>query len=231
MKVRGFRIELGEIEAALAEHPGVREAAVVAREDRPGDVRLVGYVSSAAEPDPSPQALAAFLAERLPGYMVPAAWVLLDRLPLTANGKVDRAALPAPEERGEGGAYVAPRSPVEEVLAGIWEEVLELQRVGVEDDFFALGGHSLVRGPGDFAGAQGVLRRAAAAPPLRAPDRGGVGRGGRAAAGERRGRRGTAARAGAPRHRGAAVVPAGVAVADRPALAGSRHRATTCRSR
>ncbi|HEV7509115.1 MAG TPA: amino acid adenylation domain-containing protein [Thermoanaerobaculia bacterium] len=144
VKVRGFRIELGEIEAALAEHPGVREAAVVAREDRPGDVRLVGYVSLAAGPDPSPQALAAFLAERLPGYMVPAAWVLLDRLPLTANGKVDRAALPAPEEHGEGGAYVAPRSPVEEVLAGIWEEVLELQRVGVEDDFFALGGHSLV---------------------------------------------------------------------------------------
>jgi acyl carrier protein len=143
VKVRGFRIELGEIEAALAEHPGVREVAVVAREDRPGDVRLVGYVSSAAGPDPSPQALAAFLAERLPGYMVPAAWVLLDRLPLTANGKADRAALPAPVERGEGGAYVAPRSPVEEVLAGIWEEVLALQRVGVEDDFFALGGHSL----------------------------------------------------------------------------------------
>jgi amino acid adenylation domain-containing protein len=144
VKVRGFRIELGEIEAALAEHPGVREAVVMAREDRPGDVRLVGYVSSAAEPGPAPQALAVFLAERLPGYMVPAAWVLLDRLPLTANGKVDRAALPAPSERGEGGAYVAPRSPVEQVLAGIWEEVLELQRVGVEDDFFALGGHSLV---------------------------------------------------------------------------------------
>jgi amino acid adenylation domain-containing protein len=144
VKVRGFRIELGEIEAALAEHPGVRAAAVVAREDRPGDVRLVGYVSPAAGPDPSPQTLAAFLAERLPGYMVPAAWVLLDRLPLTANGKVDRAALPVPSERGEGGAYVAPRSPVEQVLAGIWEEVLELQRVGVEDDFFALGGHSLV---------------------------------------------------------------------------------------
>ncbi|HTG34131.1 MAG TPA: amino acid adenylation domain-containing protein, partial [Thermoanaerobaculia bacterium] len=144
VKVRGFRIELGEIEAALAEHPGVREAVVVAREDRPGDVRLVGYVSSAAGTDLSPQALAAFLAERLPAYMVPAAWVLRERLPLTANGKVDRAALPAPVDRGEGGAYVAPRSPVEQVLAGIWEEVLELQRVGVEDDFFALGGHSLV---------------------------------------------------------------------------------------
>ncbi len=152
VKVRGYRIELGEIEAALAEHPEVREAAVTAREDRPGDVRLVGYVSSvaaaagvaAAQPDPLPQALAAFLAERLPGYMVPAAWVLLDRLPLTPNGKVDRAALPAPEERGSGGAYLAPRSPAEEVLAGIWEEVLERQRVGVEDDFFALGGHSLV---------------------------------------------------------------------------------------
>src|SRR5436305_476098 len=140
VKVRGFRIELGEVEAALAEHPGVREAVVVAREDRPGDVRLVGYVSSAASTDLSPQALAAFLAERLPAYMVPAAWVLRERLPLTANGKVDRAALPAPVERGEGGAYVAPRSPVEQVLAGIWEEVLERQRVGVEDDFFDLGG-------------------------------------------------------------------------------------------
>jgi amino acid adenylation domain-containing protein len=158
VKVRGFRIELGEIEAALAEHPEVREAVVTAREDRPGDVRLVGYVTSAAEPGPAPQALAAFLAERLPGYMVPAAWVLLDRLPLTANGKLDRAALPAPSgkvdrvalpapaERREGGAYVAPRSPVEQVLAGIWEEVLGLQRVGMEDDFFALGGHSLIAG-------------------------------------------------------------------------------------
>jgi amino acid adenylation domain-containing protein len=166
VKVRGFRIELGEIEAALAEHPEVREAVVTAREDRPGDVRLVGYVTSAvspaAGPGPAPQALAAFLAERLPGYMVPAAWVLLDRLPLTTNGKLDRAALPAPSsggkvdrkvdraaqpapsERGEGGAYVAPRSPVEQVLAGIWEEVLGLQRVGMEDDFFALGGHSLI---------------------------------------------------------------------------------------
>ena len=170
VKVRGFRIELGEIEAALAEHPEVREAVVTAREDRPGDVRLVGYVTSAAEPGPAPQALAAFLAERLPGYMVPAAWVLLDRLPLTTNGKVDRAALPAPSGKadratqpassgkadratqpapskgGEGGAYVAPRSPVEQVLAGIWEEVLGLQRVGMEDDFFALGGHSLIAG-------------------------------------------------------------------------------------
>ena len=165
VKVRGFRIELGEIEAALAEHPEVREAAVVAREDRPGDVRLVGYVSPAVSPtaggDPSPQALAAFLAERLPAYMVPAAWVLLERLPLTANGKVDRAALPAPSlgkvdrkvaraawpapaERAEAGGYIAPRSPVEQVLAGIWEEVLGLQRVGMEDDFFALGGHSLI---------------------------------------------------------------------------------------
>ncbi len=144
VKVRGFRIELGEIEAALAAHPAVRQAAVVAREDRPGDARLVGYVSPAAQPAPAPPALAAFLAERLPGYMVPAAWVLLDRLPLTPNGKVDRAALPAPEERGSAGAYVAPRGPIEEVLAGIWEEVLGRQRVGAEDDFFALGGHSLV---------------------------------------------------------------------------------------
>ncbi len=144
VKVRGYRIELGEIEAALAEHPAVREAAVVAREDRAGDARLVGYVSLAGEPAPPPSSLAAFLAERLPGYMVPAAWVVLDRLPLTANGKVDRAALPAPEERGSGGAYLAPRGPIEEGLAGIWKDLLGRQRVGAEDDFFALGGHSLL---------------------------------------------------------------------------------------
>ena len=170
VKVRGFRIELGEIEAALAEHPGVREAAVVAREDRPGDVRLVGYVSPAARPDPSPQALAAFLAERLPGYMVPAAWVLLDRLPLTANGKVDRAALPAP--RGARGGRRVPGA-AEPGRGGARRDLGGGARAaagGSRGRLLRSGRPLARRGPGGFAGAQGVLRRAAAAPPLRAPD-------------------------------------------------------------
>ncbi|HEV7518415.1 MAG TPA: amino acid adenylation domain-containing protein, partial [Thermoanaerobaculia bacterium] len=145
VKIRGLRIELGEIEAVLGQHPGVREAVVLVREDRPGDKRLVGYVTPTAEPGPTPEQLRSFLAERLPGYMVPAAWVLLAELPLTANGKVDRRALPAPQGSGSKEAdYLAPRGPVEEVLAAIWEEVLRRERVGVEDDFFALGGHSLL---------------------------------------------------------------------------------------
>ncbi|HEV7518826.1 MAG TPA: condensation domain-containing protein, partial [Thermoanaerobaculia bacterium] len=145
VKLRGLRIELGEIETVLGQHPGVREAVVLARDDHPGDQRLVAYVTPAAEPGPTPAELQRFLAERLPGYMVPAAWVLLAELPLTANGKVDRRSLPAPEETGrEERGYVAPQSSVEEVLVGIWEEVLRRERVGVEDDFFAVGGHSLL---------------------------------------------------------------------------------------
>ena len=168
VKVRGFRIELGEIEAALAEHPEVREAVVMAREDRPGDVRLVGYVSlggraraCAAGARRLPRRAAARLhgagglgaarpaaahRQRQGGPRGPAGPFGQGgpRGPAGPFGQVDRAALPAPSERGEGGAYVAPRSPVEQVLAGIWEEVLGLQRVGVEDDFFALGGHSLI---------------------------------------------------------------------------------------
>ncbi|HEV7517005.1 MAG TPA: AMP-binding protein, partial [Thermoanaerobaculia bacterium] len=145
VKLRGLRIELGEIETVLGRHPGVREAVVLAREDRPGDQRLVGYVTPAAEPGPTPEELQSFLAERLPGYMVPAQWVLLAELPLTANGKLDRKSLPAPEETGrKARGYVAPRSWVEGRLVGIWEEVLRQERVGVEDDFFALGGHSLL---------------------------------------------------------------------------------------
>ena len=137
VKVRGFRIELGEIEAALRRQPGVREAVVLALEGERGEKRLAGYVvgeTVAAE-------LRAALGRELPDYMVPAAWVFLDALPLTPNGKVDRAALPAPE-RGEDG-YVAPRTEAEAALAAIFAEVLDLPRVGVEDDFFALGGHSL----------------------------------------------------------------------------------------
>ncbi|HEX7241408.1 MAG TPA: amino acid adenylation domain-containing protein, partial [Longimicrobiaceae bacterium] len=138
VKIRGFRVEPGEIEAALREQPGVREAVVVAREDRPGEKRLVAYVVGAA-PDP------AALRARVPEHMVPSSFVVLESLPVTPNGKVDRAALPTPDPAGaRRGAYVAPRTPAEERMAGIWAEVLGLEQVGVEDNFFELGGHSLL---------------------------------------------------------------------------------------
>jgi acyl carrier protein len=141
VKVRGYRIELGEIEATLTAHPAVREAVVVAREEGAGEKRLVAYVVGEA----SGAELRAFVRSKLPEYMVPSAFVALAALPLTANGKIDRRALPAPEGRPEQErAYVAPRTPVEEVLAGIWAEVLRLDRVGVQDNFFDLGGHSLL---------------------------------------------------------------------------------------
>jgi amino acid adenylation domain-containing protein len=144
VKVRGFRIEPGEIEAALLKVPGVRETVVLAREDRPEDRRLVAYVAVDGEA-PHPEALREALGRTLPAYMVPAVFVVLDRLPLTPNGKVDRRALPAPDlGRPDGDAtYVAPRNPVETTLAGIWSEVLGVEKVGARDDFFALGGHSL----------------------------------------------------------------------------------------
>ncbi|HEX7239909.1 MAG TPA: amino acid adenylation domain-containing protein, partial [Longimicrobiaceae bacterium] len=134
VKVRGFRIEPGEVEAALLRHTAVREAAVVAR-----DGSLVGYVVGTA----TAGELREWLGRRLPEHMVPSAVVVLDAFPLSPNGKIDRGALPAPEA-SSAGAYVAPRTPAEEVLAGIWAEVLGVERVGAEDDFFALGGHSLL---------------------------------------------------------------------------------------
>nr|WP_268879070.1 non-ribosomal peptide synthetase [Albitalea terrae] len=142
VKLRGFRIELGEIEARLSQHPQVREAVVIAREDSPGDKRLVAYVVGDAA---QAQALREHLAAALPDHMVPAAYVQLDAIPLTPNGKVDRKALPAPD----GTAYVArgyeaPQGEVEAVLAQIWAEVLKLDRVGRHDNFFELGGHSLL---------------------------------------------------------------------------------------
>ncbi|AGY58063.1 non-ribosomal peptide synthetase [Gloeobacter kilaueensis] len=146
VKIRGFRIELGEIEAALLNHPEVREVIVVAREDNPGDLRLVAYISPHTGPGPTSTVLRAYLKEHLPEYMVPSAFVFLEALPLSPNGKVDRKALPAPtaDRREIETDFVAPDSPVEEVLAGIWSEVLKREPIGVEDNFFALGGHSLL---------------------------------------------------------------------------------------
>jgi syringomycin synthetase protein SyrE len=166
VKIRGFRIELGEIEAALSGYPGVGEAVVLAREDSPGDKRLVAYyttttltptnsqaggvvggevVGEAGEPSIGAEVLRAHLLVSLPEHMVPAAYVVLAGLPLTANGKLDRSALPAPG----GGAFVvrgyeAPRGEVETVLARIWAELLGVERVGRGDNFFELGGHSLL---------------------------------------------------------------------------------------
>jgi thioesterase domain-containing protein/acyl carrier protein len=146
VKIRGFRIELGEIEAVLGQHPAVREAVVVAREDSPGEKRLVAYVVAEREPLPTTTDLRHFLKEKLPEYMVPAIFVLLDALPLMPNGKIDRRALPSPDRsRPElDKAFVAPRDDLELQLAHIWEEVLGVRPVGLRDNFFELGGHSLL---------------------------------------------------------------------------------------
>ncbi|TAM70853.1 non-ribosomal peptide synthetase, partial [Mycobacterium sp.] len=137
VKIRGYRIEPGEIQTVLTTVEGVDQAVVIAREDRPGDKRLIGYITGTADPTQARTAL----AERLPPYMVPTALVALDALPLTPNGKLDTHALPAPEYTGSG--YRAPGDPVEEILARIYADVLGVRRVGVDDSFFALGGDSL----------------------------------------------------------------------------------------
>jgi thioesterase domain-containing protein/acyl carrier protein len=142
VKIRGFRIELGEIEAVLGQHPAVRETVVLAREDAPGEKRLVAYVVADATTD----ALRRFLQEKLPEPMIPAVVMLLEALPVTPNGKIDRRTLPAPDRsRPElEKAFVAPRDDLELQLAQIWEEVLGVRPVGVRDNFFELGGHSLL---------------------------------------------------------------------------------------
>jgi amino acid adenylation domain-containing protein len=146
IKLRGFRVELGEVETALGQHPGVREAVVMARQDGPGTINLVAYVVPNRQPVPAVQELRRSLRERLPDHMVPAAFVFLQALPLTANGKVDRQALPAPGQTAgqPPGLFVPPRTAVEEVLAGIWTELLGREQVSVHDNFFELGGHSLL---------------------------------------------------------------------------------------
>ncbi len=146
VKIRGFRIEPGEIEAALASHPAVGQA-VVAAQTAEGGKRLVGYVVPAGGADPDPAALRDHLRAKLPDYMIPAVFVILRALPLSANGKVDRRRLPAPESVRTAlpaGSWVPPRGPVEEALAGLWAEVLGVEAVGAHDHFFELGGHSLL---------------------------------------------------------------------------------------
>jgi amino acid adenylation domain-containing protein len=145
VKLRGYRIELGEIEIALRQHSAIQEAVVNVQKDSPGDKRLVAYVVLQEPGAPSHQALKGYLQQKLPEYMIPSAFVVVDRLPLLPNGKVDRQALPAPEqsrpELAEG--FVAPRTPLEEILVTVWREVLGVERVGIHDNFFELGGHSL----------------------------------------------------------------------------------------
>jgi amino acid adenylation domain-containing protein len=146
VKVRGFRIELGEIEAVLDQHSAVRQAVVVVREDEPGDKRLVAYVVPEQGQEITTSELHRFVKAKLPDYTVPAAFMLLEALPLTPNGKVDRRALPVPDAaRPElDVSLLAPRTPVEEVLAGVWTQVLGVQQLGIHDNFFELGGHSLL---------------------------------------------------------------------------------------
>jgi thioesterase domain-containing protein/acyl carrier protein len=145
VKIRGFRIELAEIEAALMAHKSVREAVVLLREDTPGEKQLVAYLTTKQQPAPGTDALRGFLREILPDYMIPSAFVILDEMPLTINGKLDRRALPSPDgtrPRLEK-SYVAPRNELESLLAEIWRQVLRIENVGADDDFFALGGDSI----------------------------------------------------------------------------------------
>jgi acyl-coenzyme A synthetase/AMP-(fatty) acid ligase/acyl carrier protein len=145
VKLSGYRIEPGEIETVLVQHPEVCAAAVIVRADRPGDKRLVAYVVPVRRLEAVSE-LRSFLQQRLPDYMVPSVFVVLDQLPLSPNGKIDRRALPAPEPATpqHQETFIAPRTTVEELLAGIWALVLQLERVSIQDNFFALGGHSLL---------------------------------------------------------------------------------------
>ena len=147
VKIRGHRIELGEIETVLDQHLAVRQAVVVAREDVPGDQRLVAYLVPDHHQKLSASTLRDYLENKLPEFMVPSNLIILDVLPLTPNGKIDRRALTAPDQTRPDmveGTFVAPRTPVEKKLAKIWAKVLRVKRVGVHNNFFKLGGHSLL---------------------------------------------------------------------------------------
>jgi acyl carrier protein len=146
VKIRGYRVELEEIEAILGQHPAILNAAVKVRDDVRGDKALVAYAVVEGDAVVDVAELRGFLQEKLPEHMVPSAFVMLDALPQTPHGKVDRRALPAPDwsRRELEDVYVAPRTPVEEVLSGIWEQVIGVDQVGVTDSFFELGGHSLL---------------------------------------------------------------------------------------
>jgi hypothetical protein len=150
VKIRGFRIELEEVESVLAGHPAVRECLVIASEERQGGKRLVAYVTARLGATVSEKELRGYLRERLPDYITPSAFVVLERMPLSANGKIDRRSLPAPQraQLEADDHYAAPRdppsNPEEEVVAAIWSHALALERVGMRDNFFDLGGHSLL---------------------------------------------------------------------------------------
>jgi amino acid adenylation domain-containing protein len=145
VKIRGFRIELGEIEAVTREHPNISDAVVVAREDNPGERRLVAYIVASGDAAPGTSDIRAFLQRKLPDYMIPSVFVSLEALPLTPNGKIDRKLLPAPERTPlQQTGYVAPRTASDEILAGIWAEVLGLERAGIKDNFFEVGGNSFL---------------------------------------------------------------------------------------
>jgi acyl carrier protein len=145
VKVRGFRIELGEIESVLSQHPAVREVVVLAREDVPGDIRLAAYFISMDQSSVNIGKLRNYLKEKLPDYMVPAAYVQLETMPLNPNGKVDRRSLPVPKSEGlSEKAFVAPQNEMEKIIANIWQELLQVEKVGIDDNFFDMGGHSLL---------------------------------------------------------------------------------------
>ena len=189
VKIRGYRIELGEVEARLAEHEAVREAVVVAREDAGGDKRLIAYVTTTVTLSGNELAatLRAHVAKQLPEYMVPAAYVRMEAMPLTPNGKLDRKALPAPDDDAVAQqTYEAPRGEVEQRLAAIWSELLVVERIGRHDHFFELGGHSLLAVRLMTRLAVGAGRRATAHNVVCAADAAGICAGNQGGVGEKR---------------------------------------------
>ncbi len=144
IKIRGYRIELGEVESVLSNHAGVRESVVIAREDQPGNTRLVAYIVLFENQEADAVEIRNYLKRKLPDYMIPSAFVMLPELPFTPNGKVDRKRLPSPEKSGLEKEYVPPRTEVEKSIAEIWSEVLGVERIGIYDNFFEIGGHSLL---------------------------------------------------------------------------------------